>query len=381
MVHGVPLDRFQELFARHLTRARSLLPADIRIWDAHTHLGVDEDGMHLASEELLADMERARVSRAFSFPLNDPDRRPAYRVPNDRVLEWCEASAGRLVPFCRLDLTENPLEEAERCLDRGARGIKLHPRAQNFTFGEAALDPVFAIADERSVPILIHAGRGLPPIADDLRALVERHPRAQLILAHAAIADLQQIGRTLLDHPNVVYDTSVWGITDLRALVATVAPEQIVWASDAPYGMAETMTVQMAHLLHRAGADERVIRAVFWDNSERVAAGRSADVLSPALMGPTETMTLQQMRISDYIVTTTSSLWMMQPDRAGALGLALRACDANGNPDMADVAELIEAAGDLWAEGLTHETPEEIRPYTRGTMRLLQVAMALLHTT
>jgi predicted TIM-barrel fold metal-dependent hydrolase len=381
MVHGVPLDRSQELFAKHLARARDLLPADIRIWDAHTHLGVDEDGMHLASEQLLADMERARISRAFSFPLNDPERRPAYRVPNDRVLEWCAASDGRLVPFCRLDLTEGPVEEAERCLERGARGIKLHPRAQSFTFGEAALDPVFAIAAERSVPILIHAGRGLPPIADDLRALVERHPGAQLILAHAAIADLQQIGRTLLDHPNVVYDTSVWGITDLRALMATVAPEQIVWASDAPYGMAETVTVQMARLLHRAGADERVIRAIFWDNSERVAAGRPAEVLSPVLMGPTETMTLQRMRISDYIVTTTASLWMMQADRAGALGLALRACDANGNPDMADIAELIEAAGALWAEGLTHETPEEIRPYTRGTMRLLQVAMALLHTT
>ena len=25
------------------------------------------------------------VERAFTFPLNDPDRHPAYRVPNDRV--------------------------------------------------------------------------------------------------------------------------------------------------------------------------------------------------------------------------------------------------------------------------------------------------------
>ena len=101
------------------------------------------------------------------------------------------------MPFCRLDLTEDPIAEAERCLDAGARGIKLHPRAQAFDFGEAALNPVFQIAAERRVPILIHAGRGLPAIADDLRNLVEHHTEAQLILAHGAIADLEHIARTL----------------------------------------------------------------------------------------------------------------------------------------------------------------------------------------
>ena len=121
-------------------------------------------------------MRAQGVERAFSFPLNDPDRRPAYRIPNDRVLEWAAASGGALVPFCRLDLTEDPIAEAERCLDAGAAGIKLHPRAQAFDFGEAALNPVFQLAAERRVPILIHAGRGLPAIADDLRNLVEHHP-------------------------------------------------------------------------------------------------------------------------------------------------------------------------------------------------------------
>ena len=87
------------------------------------------------------------------------------------------------------------------------------------------------------MPILIHAGRGLPAIADDLRNLVERHTEAQLILAHAAIADLEHIARTLVDHPNVLYDTSVWSTTDLRTLLASASPEQIVFASDLPYGM------------------------------------------------------------------------------------------------------------------------------------------------
>ena len=102
-----------------------------------------------------------------------------------------------MIPFVRLDLNEEPIAEAERCLDRGARGIKLHPRAQKFALDDERLAPVFAIAAERRVPILIHGGRGLPPIADNLARLVDAYPAAQLIIAHAGIADLSRPRRSL----------------------------------------------------------------------------------------------------------------------------------------------------------------------------------------
>ena len=74
------------------------------------------------------------------FPLHDPERQPAYRVPNDRVLAWAAESDGRLIPFCRLDPAEDPVAEGERCLAAGARGIKLHPRAQAFVFDGPEMD-------------------------------------------------------------------------------------------------------------------------------------------------------------------------------------------------------------------------------------------------
>ena len=110
-------------------------------------------------------------------------------MPNDRVLAWAGESDGRLVPFCRLDPAEDPLDEAERCLAAGARGIKLHPRAQGLRVRRSGDGRVFALAEEAGVPILIHAGRGLPPLADGLAELALRHPGAVLILAHGAICD------------------------------------------------------------------------------------------------------------------------------------------------------------------------------------------------
>ena len=66
------------------------------------------------------------------FCLDEPDRHPAFSAANDRTLAYAARSDGRLIPFVRLDLNESPIEEATRCLDAGARGIKLHPRAQRF---------------------------------------------------------------------------------------------------------------------------------------------------------------------------------------------------------------------------------------------------------
>src|SRR6266851_8937158 len=130
-------------------------------------------------EELESLMDRFGVSRCFMFCLDEPDRHPGFRAGNERTLAFAERSGGRLIPFVRLDLAEDPIGEATRCLDLGARGIKLHPRAQKFLLDDERLTPVFALAAERRVPILIHGGRGLPPIAADLARLVDAYPEAQ----------------------------------------------------------------------------------------------------------------------------------------------------------------------------------------------------------
>ena len=89
--------------------------------DAHTHLGLDEDGQALELDGLLAFLDQVDPHAcACVFPLHDPDRRPAYRGPNDRVLEWAAQADGQLFPFCRLDPAEDPVAEGERCLALGA---------------------------------------------------------------------------------------------------------------------------------------------------------------------------------------------------------------------------------------------------------------------
>src|SRR5947199_10401265 len=192
-----PLERARELFSEFEAQLRTEMPAGADVFDAHTHLGNDIDGMVGRYEELEAMLDRYGMSRCNVFCLDEPDRHPGFRAGNDRTLAFAERSQGRMIPFVRLDLAEDPIGEATRALDRGARGIKLHPRAQKFLLNDERLSPIFELAAERNVPILIHGGRGLPPIADDLARVVDRYPEAQLIVAHAGIADLAALADRL----------------------------------------------------------------------------------------------------------------------------------------------------------------------------------------
>src|SRR3954465_4235657 len=141
--------------ARYGSEVRSLVPEGVEIFDAHVHLGRDIDGMAGDYDQLEALVRESGVPPGFLFCPDEPDRHPAFRAANDRTLAFAGRSGRRLIPFVRLDLNESPLEEAAGCLAPGARGIKLHPRAQRFDASDERLAPVFALAAERRVPILI----------------------------------------------------------------------------------------------------------------------------------------------------------------------------------------------------------------------------------
>lgn len=250
---GVAFDEAYATFADELVQ---LVPDNARVFDAHTHLGRDEDGRSLDLESLLALLDQVGAgARACVFPLHDPDRHPAYRRPNDRVLEWAGESDGRLTPFCRLDPTEDPAAEAERCIALGARGIKLHPRAQAFGFGNAAAESIFSVAREARIPILIHAGRGMPTM-EPLAELALRFPEVPLILAHAAIADQGVLAAKLAEHPAILYDTSCWAGHDVVELFSRVPAERIVFASDPPYGVPRSGLFLAMRAAAYAGLDE-----------------------------------------------------------------------------------------------------------------------------
>jgi predicted TIM-barrel fold metal-dependent hydrolase len=334
---------YRSTLAPFVAEAERLRPAGAEVLDAHTHLGLDEDGRSLAMPQLLSMLDDAEARRAVVFPLHDPERRPAYRIPNDRVLEWARDSDGRLLPFCRLDPSEGPLAESERCLQAGARGIKLHPRAQDFVFDGREMDDVFGLAESAGVPILIHAGRGLPPLAEGLVALAMRHPQAVLILAHGAICDQGILTSRLADHAGVLYDISCFFPLDVIELFARVPAERIVFASDPPYGRPAPTLYLALRVARQAGLDEATTRNVLGGTMAMLMDQGELPPVSPPRRGPAITLSGRLARVYGYSSLVGPALFGGVPEQARAmLEMAVAACR---DPDPGQDGEALETIG------------------------------------
>jgi predicted TIM-barrel fold metal-dependent hydrolase len=247
--------------------------------DCHTHLGVDDpDGFYSLEPDLLEALDRLDAA-AFVFPMHEP---AGYREPNRRVRAAAERSSGSLTPFCRLDPADEPVDELRRSLEAGACGLKLHPRAERFRLDDTRLEAAFEEAAQRRVPVLVHAGRGIPALGRDALALTERFPAMPLILAHAGVSDLSWIWRHAPDHPNLLFDTAWWTPADLIALFALVPPGQVLFGSDAPYGTPLQSAIGALRSAHQVGLRSRQIDSVMGGQARRLLAGQPPLDMGPA---------------------------------------------------------------------------------------------------
>jgi uncharacterized protein len=332
----------------------------LELFDAHTHLGKnDPDGMKQSPEELVTNLRRADARGAFAFPFHEPD---GYYAANDDVLAAARDANGLLVPFCRVNPHDSPVPEAERSLRNGAKGIKLHPRAEQFTLDHPEVRSIVALANERSLPVLIHAGRGIPALGLHAVQLAEEFPDARLILAHAGTSDLSWIWRVAADLPNLLFDTAWWIPADLQALFSLVPPGQIVFASDAPYGNTFISAAFQLRWPLQLGFSPDQVRSIASEQSLRIAAGEPLKPAGPAIGEREQAPHLLLDRVAFFVLFSALGT-MRGVDPTEMLALARLACDVPDEIDDAPVFVGIRSLLDGYDE-YAAEHPDERRRIT-----------------
>jgi uncharacterized protein len=329
----------------------------VGLFDAHTHLGQnDPDGMSQSIRELLDGLRFARARGCFVFPMHEPG---GYPPANDMVMEAAASSDGLLVPFCRVNPHDHAAQEAVRCLDTGARGIKLHPRAEGFTMDHPGVRPLVELVHERELPMLIHAGRGIPALGRHCVELAREFPGARLILAHAGICDLSWIWRAAPDLPNLFFDTAWWLPADLLSLFSFVPPAQILFASDMPYGSTAMSAAIQFRLALQAGLSPNQIRSIASEQALRLAAGEAPQPAGPAIGERAQAPHLLLDRLSEFLLLGTIAS-MRGGDGSEMLALARLACDVPDEIDDAPVFRAVASLMDAYDEyALAH--PEDRR--------------------
>lgn len=114
-------------------------------------------------------------------------------VSNEYVLEFCQDN-DVFIPFCTINpfVVNNPVKELKKYILQGARGLKLYPSYNHFYPNESRMYPLYALAEEERLPVLIHTGSSIfkgskvkyanPLYLDDL---VIDFPDLCLIMAHS----------------------------------------------------------------------------------------------------------------------------------------------------------------------------------------------------
>lgn len=214
-------------------------------------------------------------SYGFSSPTYFPSPRDVT-VGNDAMLEIAarEPSRVRMYVTVNPNYTDHALSEIERCVTRGAIGVKLLASRRA---DDPLLDPIAEIAGERGLPVLHHIWqhrrREWPSqeISDgaDLVRLAVRHPRTNFILAHiGGGGDYAHTFSAVVDAPNVFPDLSGSGVDRgmLDDAVATLGAARLLWACDL------TMETGLAKLraLEVIGLDDDALADIRWRNAARL---------------------------------------------------------------------------------------------------------------
>ena len=212
---------------------------------------------------------------------------------------------------------------------------------------------------------------------------MERYPAAQLIIAHAGIADLAELAGRFGGKAGVFFDTSVWSPIDLLSLFHLVSPEQVVYASDYPYGQQPSSLLIAIRTAKLAGFEDESLRGMLSGNASRIADGEEPLEPSPPRGGGTFSQPMAFARIHQYLSMATPLLWTRQADTIGVLGLALNACaDRDGHAEERErIRELIEAARELWRVLPELDDETEQRVVSRTTFRLVHLADILAVTS
>ncbi len=247
--------------------------------DSHVHL--------IALKDLHAALDSAGVDKAFVIPsirrgiekaatysqLKRVISRQGARLkeaakPNNHLAIELARESGRLTPLAWINpLLEDAADEAEKCLEKGSRGIKLQPGFHRFALDDEKVAGVTKIAEDFGVPVFIHTGSDVPPLS--ARGLLKKFRDVRFVLMHMGMYTHYTDAIALAkEYENVYVDTA----DPLPTIAVELAFEQlgskrILMGSDYPFWGHPRLAAEKIKV---AVKDPRARRMIMGDNALRL---------------------------------------------------------------------------------------------------------------
>jgi predicted TIM-barrel fold metal-dependent hydrolase len=199
--------------------------------------------------------------------------------------EWA-ATFAAATPDCLHTATLYPepgvAAYVRHAVDEGARVFKAHVQVGRYDPADPMLDDAWGAIEDAAIPVVMHCGSGPAPGEytgpGPVIALLKRHPRLRLIVAHLGMPEYGEF-LDLADHyPEVRFDTTMtftpfveetmpFPVSEYGRLLSH--SDRILFGSDfpnIPYGFVDALSV----LTRLPGVDDAWLRKVLHDNAAQL---------------------------------------------------------------------------------------------------------------
>jgi len=256
--------------------------------------------------EILAEMEEAGIGRTVlvlaDFALRLGEGLYPIEEENRLVADLGRSHPGKLIPFLGVDPRRpGALDLFRRGLDEwGVAGLKLHPAAGFFPYDPVCL-PLFDLAGQRGVPVLVHTGPMVTPLLSKmgqpvhLDEVAADFPNTRIIMAHVGLCWWQEALDIAWHKPNLLLELSTWQWTFLRSprefvhaittMKDAIGAHRILFGSDFP-ALRAAMPLKawvdafrrLPELAREHGyrISEAEVQAILGDNAEQLLGLREA---------------------------------------------------------------------------------------------------------
>jgi predicted TIM-barrel fold metal-dependent hydrolase len=211
----------------------------------HSHLGESSmmerycgQGRVFLGPQMISNLDHFGIDMSVAFAMVDV--KSDYGAHNEAVLEAAAAHPTRIVPFARLNPHYEEMAAASVAgyVERGMRGLKLHPFWDAFTINDPVLvRPIMEEANRFGLVVLFHTGEAwttLPALVWDLAC---DYPDVKFIIGHSGQYGFDVEAWSITRRAeNLWLDTSeLWAPQRVRTMVDLVGKERVLFGTDAPY--------------------------------------------------------------------------------------------------------------------------------------------------
>ena len=134
----------------------------------------------------------------------------------------------------------NKIDELERMVSLGLRGVKIHPDTQQYNMDDRRMDEVYDYLSQKELPILIHCGDYRYNFSHPKRLadVLDKFPKLTVIAAHFGGWSMHDLALEYLKDKNCYLDTSssftTTGLVRAKELIRIYGAERILFGTDFP---------------------------------------------------------------------------------------------------------------------------------------------------